>query len=98
MSDLQCPVLVYVGRHGQAERPAGVSLASVYTWSARDLDDVRSALDELADRHRGEAVLLLLDEPGLEAVERWAGAGRAGGPLVLEGDTDGWRHHPRVMR
>ena len=63
MSDLQCPARVYVVTGGEAhQRPSGVQIASVYTWSAGEVSDVRAALDELADRHRGESVLVLVDE------------------------------------
>ena len=96
MSDLQCPALVYVVTGGDAnQRPAGVRIASVYTWSADEVSDVRAALDDLADRHRGESVLVLVDEAQGALVRSWArSAGApdgADGPLVLEGDADGWR-------
>ena len=96
MSDLQCPARVYVATAGETQqRPSGVQIASVYTWPAGEVPDVRVALDELADRHRGESVLVLVDEAQRAAISRWArsvgGQDGAEGPLVLEGDLDGWR-------
>ena len=96
MSDLQCPARVYVATPDEADpQPSGVRIASVYTWSAGEVADVRAALDDLADRHRGESVLVLVDEAQRAEIGRWAGSAggqdRADGPLVLEGDADGWR-------
>ena len=96
MNDLQCPVRVYVVTRGEAhQQPSGVRIASVYTWSAGEVSDVRAALDDLADRHRGESVLVLVDVAHHAAISTWArsvgGPDGADGPLVLEGDVDGWR-------
>ena len=90
MTDLQCPARVLVARHG-ARTP---DVAAVYTWSAADVGDVRASLDAIADRHRGESVLVLVSEPERAAVLAWAGSlGNAADDdaLVLEGDASGWR-------
>jgi hypothetical protein len=70
-------------------------IASVYTWSERNVTDVRAELDDLADRHRGESVVVVVDDAQHAAISDWAagpgGRDDADGPLVLEGDADGWR-------
>ena len=95
MSDLQCPARVYVAMPGDVEPyPSGVRIASVYTWSAGEVSDVRTALDDLADRHRGESVLVLVDDSQRAQILGWArsaGGPGAEGALVLEGDSTGWR-------
>jgi hypothetical protein len=92
VSDLQCPVRVYVARQDAAhDPPAGIRLADVLRWTAADLADVRGAFDGLADRYRGETVLVVLDADGLRRVAEWSGTRAGGGRLVLECDADGWR-------
>ena len=79
MSDLQCPARVYVATPGEAQqRPSDVRIASVYTWPAGEVPDVRAALDEIADRHRGESVLVLVDEANVRRSYVGSGCRRTG--------------------
>lgn len=92
---LGVPVVVRDGlRDCVATAPGAESLADV-------ADRVRAVLEEVADAHRGEAVLVVTHDEALRAsVPALVGAPRAsapdlalppGGTLVLEADEDGWR-------
>ncbi len=48
-------------------------------------------LEEVADTHRGETVLVLIEEPALGlVVPALVPGAAAGGVVVLENDADGW--------
>lgn len=86
MSDLQCPARLFLLRPATAdvarvaEQLAGERLVAVH-----EEDEVPPDLAELADRHRGEAVLVVTDHP-------------YSAPLVLlERDADGERVSPREI-
>lgn len=86
MSDLQCPARLYVvwpsaGDDAAALVPPGERMAAVYERP----DDLAS----VADLHRGEAVLVVVDAALPETPDL------APGDVVgLELDGDGWRRLP----
>ena len=96
MSDLQCPARIFLAREDQARD--GISLrgeriAQVYSGSAALV-----ALEDIADQHRGEAVLVVGDAGAIAAtLARLAFPPAAPGRLengayvLLEHDADGWR-------
>ncbi len=84
MSDLQCPVTLRVvtadpvtGRGEVAHVPAASPTAT-------------STLDDLADLHRGETVVVVTDDvPAL--VLLLTGRATTADEAFVEGDADGWR-------
>jgi broad specificity phosphatase PhoE len=96
VSDLQCPARIFLAREDQARD--GISLrgeriAQVYGGSA-----ALAALEDIADQHRGEAVLVVGDAGAIAAtLARLAFPPAAPGRLengayvLLEHDADGWR-------
>ncbi|MGV1009443.1 MAG: hypothetical protein ACOYBY_12640 [Dermatophilaceae bacterium] len=101
MGDLQCPARVYVAGVALAreaeQRLSHERVAAVYRLEGSP-EAVRTQLEAIADRHRGEAVLVLGDASLMSAalggiVSGW----RVGDPLgagtvrALEADADGWR-------
>jgi hypothetical protein len=78
VSDLQCAVTVHVVPAGS---PAP---ASRYAATYDVHDRLWERLDEIADLHRGETVLVVADEGLIEAA--WGSTGR----VELAGDADGW--------
>ena len=100
MTDLQCPARVFLAREDQArdgisptERLRGERIAQVYGGSA-----ALAALEDIADQHRGEAVLVVGDAGAIAAtLARLAfppaapGRPENGAYVLLEHDADGWR-------
>jgi hypothetical protein len=83
VGDLQCPVRVHLAGPGEERLAAEVDLGHLA------VDEVVAALADLADVHRGEAVLVRLPDDVRRAVaQRLTGDGSA---VLLEGDADGWR-------
>jgi hypothetical protein len=83
VGDLQCPVRVHFAGPGEDRLAAEVDLGHL------TVDEVVAALADLADLHRGEAVLAHLPDDVRRAVaHRLTGDGSA---VLLEGDADGWR-------
>ena len=74
MSDLQCPARILLVRERPAVGPGGVRAAAEY--------DAPVDLAELADRHRGETVLVVGEHP------------HGPGDVLVEIDADGWRVTP----
>jgi hypothetical protein len=96
MSDLQCPARVFLARDDlPSERVEAVvegeHIAGRYAVPAGEPAD-SSWLDGVADRHRGEAVLVVAP---VEVLTAWLlGAGRRVQPvdvLAFDIDSDGWR-------
>lgn len=75
MSDLQCPARIFLAREGDVDRLAAVTaperIAATY--------DAPVDLEDLADRYRGEAVVVLGEH------------GYGDGVVLLEIDGDGTR-------
>jgi hypothetical protein len=100
VSDLQCPARIFLARADQArdgipltERLRGERIAQVYSGSA-----ALAELEDIADRHRGEAVLVVGDVGSIaETLARLAFPPAAsrylenGAYVPLEHDADGWR-------
>ena len=99
MSDLQCPARIFLAREDQARdgipltERRGERIAQVYSGSA-----ALAALEDIADRHRGEAVLVVGDVGTIAAtLARLAFPPAAsrylenGAYVLLEHDADGWR-------
>jgi len=100
VSDLQCPARIFLAREDQArdgipltERLRGEPIAQFYSGSA-----ALAALEDIADRHRGEAVLVVGDVGTIAAtLARLAFPPAAsrylenGAYVLLEHDADGWR-------
>lgn len=95
---LGVPVVVRDGlRESDGDPPGGERIADV-------VDRVRAVLEEVADTHRGEAVLVVSHGEALGVgVPALVGAPRAsardlvpppGDVLLLEADEDGWRRLP----
>ena len=100
MSDLQCPARIFLAREDQPqdaiplpERLRGERIAHVYTTSV-----ALAVLEEIADGHRGEAVLVV--GKGEDIAETLAALALPSSPsgyvangdyVLLERDADGWR-------
>ncbi|WP_432479571.1 hypothetical protein [Nocardioides sp. GXQ0305] len=83
MSDLHCPARILL----VDQRPAGALAERLSRESLAATYDAPVDLDEVADRHRGETVLVVGPLPAEHA--------HAGGPVVLvEVDADGRRTSP----
>ena len=74
MSDLQCPARILLARERSVGALSGERLVATY--------DAPVDLDELADRHRGETVLVVGEH------------GYGPGDVLLEMDADGRRVTP----
>lgn len=101
MGDLQCPARIYlvetVAARDVGERLTHERLAAVYEV-AEPVDAVRASLQDIADRHRGEAVLVVGEAGvvsdalrGLVAGWRARALSTPDAVLALEADADGWR-------
>lgn len=101
MGDLQCPARIYVAAalaaRDNGERLRHERIAAVYEM-VRPVDAVRDTLEEIADRHRGEAVLVVGETDLVSGALRGLVAGwparawsDADEVLALEADADGWR-------
>lgn len=98
---------VYADRGCGALDPA-TALAAAWEVVVTGLDaspgGLRTALEDLADLHRGETVVVVTHGGAMSAVLAcwgWAGRDRDVAPcerLVLERDGDGWRQCGRVGR
>jgi broad specificity phosphatase PhoE len=100
VSDLQCPARIFLAREDRprdaiplTERLRGERIAHVYTRSV-----ALAVLEEIADRHRGEAVLVVgrgADIAGtlaaLACPPSPSGYVANGEYVLLEHDADGWR-------
>lgn len=94
---------VYAGRLRPAVQTAGVLADRLgVATTTRELDSrLGEVLEEVADLHRGETVVVV--SPGEEVratLETWGWPGAAaallpGAAVVLERDGDGWRHAGR---
>jgi hypothetical protein len=82
VGDLQCAVTVHVVT-GEEQAPT-TRYAATYDVDERLWD----RLDEIADLHRGETVLVVAREQLMHAV--WGSAD----PVELAADSDGWVRRP----
>lgn len=91
MSDLQCParfLLVLDGRPDGALPRDGVAAAHDLPGGGTD---PLTALEELADLHRGELVVVRVAPEALDRLPGWLRTRAAGGVVAVEVDADGWR-------
>ncbi len=101
MGDLQCPARIYVAgpwaAGGAGDRLRHERIAGVYQV-AEPVEQARALLEDLADRHRGEAVLVVGDTALVSGALRglvagWSAQGwsDANAVVAMEADADGWR-------
>ena len=96
MSDLQCPARVYLARDDLPATRVQAAVADEHLagrYAVAPGDSVGADwLDDLVDRHRGEALLVVAP---VEVLIGWlAEAGRRVAPvdvLAFDIDSDGWR-------
>jgi hypothetical protein len=101
MGDLQCPARVYVADAVAADLARGwlshERIAGIHRLDGTT-QQVRAQLEDIADRHRGEAVLVVGEPDVVSAALRgWVAGWRADATwapdalVALEADADGWR-------
>jgi hypothetical protein len=90
VSDLQCParfLLVLDGRPDDALPRDGVAASHDLMSEA----DPLTALEELADLHRGELVVVRVAPDVLDRLPKGLRAKAVDGVVAVEVDADGWR-------
>lgn len=93
MTDLQCPATAILLAAG-AEPPSWLERRRVAArFDLTDPCDVSAAVEETADRFRGETFVVAAPSGAITlALRRWGLPG--GPPLLVDVDSDGWRLAP----